>query len=849
MKHPFATPLLLRSSLRHFLGHPWMTILAMFGIALGVAVVTAVDLANEGAMRAMRLTMASLSGHTTHRLSGPTTGMEEHLFGPLRWADGVQQAAPIVEGVARLVTFPDRTLRIMGVDPIADAPIRPHLTRNTRGVDLKALVTIPGTALLSTRTATRFGIRTGDTMPLKVGEKKHEITIIGLLDVSDPLIRQGLADTLVMDVASAQELLDFQGRLTRIDLVLTPGSPLPPAPKHTRWIETERRTRALEGLTESFRLNLAVLGMLALMVGMFIIFNTITFSVVRRRHIIGLLRAQGVTRQELLVQLFADGLLLGIPGTLLGLLLGLALGQGLLGLVVQTINDLYFELQVTRLPLDPWSLAKGGLLGIGATLIATWPAAWEAVAIPPSLALTRSTLEHTIQQGVQRAGRWGAGILLLGGLILLLPGQNLYAGFAALGCFTVGAALLVPTTMMLLVGWIQPMVRRWLPWTWTLALGAVPRNLSRTGVAVAALTLSVATTIGMGILVESFRDTVERWLTETVASDIYVSTGETSTGAGVEVGILDPELIATLSRVPGIESVGLGRRVSLDTPEGLLNLFVLDIDQARFSERWFLKGNAQDLWPPFQRGEIVVISESLAFRRKLDVGATLELPTPTGLHSFPIAGIHADFRADTGSITVSRTLFARYWDDPAMASMGIRIRAGETVETVMDRLNLAAGPAHSLEIQSNRGLREASLEIFDRTFAVTRVLRLLSVVIAFFGIWTALMAIQLERTRELAVFRALGMTRGEVLRLNLLETTFMGIIAGGIAMPLGWFMGLLLVEVINHRSFGWSLQMTTSPAMILQAMVIAVPTALLAGLIPSWHMARTPPLEALREQG
>ncbi|MBF0349082.1 MAG: ABC transporter permease, partial [Magnetococcales bacterium] len=156
-------------------------------------------------------------------------------------------------------------------------------------------------------------------------------------------------------------------------------------------------------------------------------------------------------------------------------------------------------------------------------------------------------------------------------------------GFVALGCFTVGAALLVPTTMMLLVGWIQPMVRRWLPWTWTLALGAVPRNLSRTGIAVAALTLSVATTIGMGILVESFRDTVERWLTETVASDIYVSTGETSTGAGVEVGILDPELIATLSRVPGIESVGLGRRVSLDTPEGLLNLFVLDIDQARFS--------------------------------------------------------------------------------------------------------------------------------------------------------------------------------------------------------------------------------------------------------------------------
>jgi len=824
-----------------------MTFLAIFGIALGVAVVTAVDLANQGAMRAMRLTMESLSGQSTHRLVGPVGGMDEAVFGQLRWSQGVEHAAPVVEGSVLAVDFPNQVLKLLGVDLVADAPFRPHLLQNAEGIDLKSLVTVPQTAILSVETATRFGLKNGERLHLLVAGKKREVTIIGLLSATDPLIRQGLADTLVVDVATAQELLDFHGRLTRVDLILSPGAEKPPVPEPLRWVETERRTQALEGLTQSFRLNLSVLSLLALLVGMFIIFNTITFSVVRRRSLIGLLRAQGVTRGELLTQLLADGLLLGIPGTALGLIMGVALGKGLLILVVQTINDLYFGLQVTGLPLDLTVMVKGGLLGVGASLVAAWPAAWEAVSISPSTALSRAALEVSAGRGVIRAGGLGALMMAGSGVIWIVPGHNLYAGFAVLGFFTVGAALLTPGLMVLLVELSKPVMRRYGGWMGWLALGSVPRNLSRTGVAVAALTVSVATVVGMGILVESFRGTVVRWLEETVASDIYVSTGETSTGAGVEVGILDPGLIETLAKVPGVASVGLGRRVALETQGGIVNLFVLDVDWSRFSERWFLKGDAKDLWPRFQKGEILLVSESLAFRRKLDLGSLLEIPTPMGIKSFPIVGIYADFRADTGSVTISRAMFAHYWGEKAMASMGIRVEEGVRIEDVMDKLKQAAGLSSSVEIQSNRGLRQASLDIFDRTFAVTRVLRLLSVLIAFFGIWTALMAIQLERTRELAVFRALGMTHDELFRMTLMETGIMGIIAGLLAMPLGWFMGLILIEVINYRSFGWSLHRDASLGMLAQALVISVPTALVAGAFPAWRMARTPPLESLRE--
>lgn len=842
-----ATPLLLRASVRYFMGHPWMTFLAIVGIALGVAVVTAVDLANQGAMQAMKLSVAALSGHTTHRLVGPSGGLDEALFGSLRWLDGVEQAAPIIDGQVVWSAKPDKILHVLGVDLLADAPLRPHWVHQAVGIDLKKMMTTPGAVLLAKETANRLGVQAHGTLTVLVFGKSQQLQVIGLLDDSDPMIRHGLQDTLVVDVASAQELLGFYGHLTRVDIKLRPGAELPRVPEQYRWVAMEHRSQTLESLTQSFRLNLSVLSMMALMVGMFIIFNTITFSVVRRRHLIGLLRAQGITRGELMRQLLLDGCLLGIPGTLLGLLLGIALGKGLLILVVQTINDLYFGLEVTGLPLDPFTLLKGGLLGLGASLVATWPAAWEAVAIAPSSALTRSTLESATGRGVIRVGRWGVGMLGAGLLIVALPGHHLYAGFIALGFLTSGAAMLVPMLMVGLVRMAQPGMRHYGGWMGTLALGAVPRHLSRTGVAVAALTVAVATVVGMGILVDSFRLTVERWLEETLSSDIYVSTGETSTGAGVDVGILDAQLIETLSHVPGVASVGLGRRVGLDSQVGMINLFVLEVDWSRFKDRWFLAGDAKELWPHFQHGDTLLISESLAFRRKLGVGSELLLPTPTGEHRFTVGGIYADFRADTGSVTISRTLFARYWRDNAMATMGIRVEPGAVIDDVMERLKQAAGRENTLDFQSNRGLKEASLQIFDRTFAVTRVLRLVSVVVAFFGIWTALMAIQLERTRELAVFRALGMTVNELFHMSLLETGIMGCIAGLLAMPLGWGLGWVLIDVINYRSFGWSLHMDTRFAVVFQAVLIAVPTAIAAGFFPARTMARTPPLEALRE--
>ena len=839
------TPLQWRSSWRHFQGHPWLTGLAVFSIALGVAVVTAVDLANSGAMHALRLTVQSLSGQATHRLLGPPAGVPEAVYPPLRHHPSVRHAAPVVQGSAITLDPAEQRLAILGIDILAESPFRPHLARSAPSADLKGLLLRPNSGFLLAETAEKLRLKPDTTFRIVAAGQTHPITLLGLLDPSDPLVRQGLSNTLVVDIATAQELLGMTGLLSRVDLVLDPDAPPLAPPTGLRLIATESRTATLEAMTRSFRMNLTVLSLLALMVGMFIIYNTITFSVVRRRHIIGLLRAQGVTRREIFRQLLADGLLLGLPGTLLGIGLGILLGEGLVGLVARTINDIYFALQVTDLHPAPLSLAKGVALGIGASLVATVPPAWEATSVPATSALARSTLEGEPDRWPVASAASGVAALLGCGLLLAIPTTALFPGFAALALFTVGAALLCPILTMLLLIILKKPMKRLFGFTGVLANGGVWRNLSRTGVAVAAVTAAVATAVGMGIMIQSFRSTVVHWLERTVASDIYVSVAGTLATSGSVT--LEPELIRTFSGVEGVASVGLGRRIILESPRGSTRLFVLDIDRQRFAEMLFIQGDAATIWPRFQSEPVVVVSESYAFHQHLGLGDRIALPTPDGEASFAIAGIFSDFRADSGMVAMSRNLFRRLWRDDGMITMGIRLKPGADLEEVMARMRELAGEETPLEIRDNRTLRQASMEIFDRTFAITRVLRLLAVMVAFFGVLTALMAIELERSRELAVFRALGMTPGELRRLITLETGLVGLVAGLIAIPMGWILGNLLIQVINYRSFGWTLHLDLDPLLLLQALVIAVPTAMLAGVLPARRMARTSPAEALRE--
>src|SRR5437899_1353527 len=463
--------MLARLAARQLRSHPWQLGLAILGIALGVAVAVSIDLANGSALRAFALATEAVSGRATHRSLGGPSGLPDDLYRRLRVDVGVRRAAPIVDGDVAVagrgadVAAADRagdvpsaagagneaasgrvgrSLHLLGIDPFVDGDFRPYLgsddRRESRGRDALSraadLVGRPGTALIAASTARDLNLAIGRDLAIEVSGHRRTLTIVGLLQPADPASARALDGLLVTDIATAQETLGAVGRLTRIDLIVgddAPGRALlariaQALPAGADLVAAGSQAGATARMILAFQWNLAALSLLALVVGMFLIYQTMTFSVVQRRPLIGSLRALGVTRTEIFGLVMSEALVIGIVGTLAGLALGFAMAQGLLRLVTRTISDLYFVVSVREVAIDPVTLAKSVLLGIGATALAALPPALEATAAPPRIVMTRAALEGSARRRARRAGWLGLIVLAAGAVVLAVP-AGIVVGF------------------------------------------------------------------------------------------------------------------------------------------------------------------------------------------------------------------------------------------------------------------------------------------------------------------------------------------------------------------------------------------------------------------------------------
>jgi putative ABC transport system permease protein len=379
-----------------------------------------------------------------------------------------------------------------------------------------------------------------------------------------------------------------------------------------------------------------------------------------------------------------------------------------------------------------------------------------------------------------------------------------------------------------------------------MAAGGVVASLSRTGVAIAALVIAVSVTVGVGVMIASFRGSVERWLDRSLAADVYASV---PTRGGGFIGGTVPPLLADKARaLPGVRAVRTLRRVEILGSIGRIRLIGLGTDLASLTRSFELKeGDESTVWPAFAAGQAIVVSEPFSSRTGLAKGDSLTLTTRHGPRSFPIAGVYYDYASDQGLVLISRTSYLSQWNDPGLSGFSLDLDPDAEADEVIARLREAIAPV-ALSIQSNRDLKRASLAVFDRTFLITSVLRLLAGLVAFVGVLSALMALQLERARELGVLRATGLTPGQLWQLVTAQTGLMGLAAGLLALPVGLTLAAIMIYVINRRSFGWTIRMDWSPEVLAQAVALALGAALLAGIYPAFKMARTEPAAALREE-
>ncbi|HEX3035410.1 MAG TPA: FtsX-like permease family protein [Thermodesulfobacteriota bacterium] len=850
-------PSLLRISFRYIKQHLLQSVLLALGIALGVAVIIAVDLANKSANRSFSLSSESLVGRATHQIIGGPSGIDENLYRRLRIELSIKNSAPVVEGYVTAIELNYRTMHLLGVDPFAESRFRNLISSQNGRIPLKTLtafLTEPDSVLISEELARRVGLVLGSDLTLKHGSRFIKVRIVGLLQPQDELSRHALGGVLIADLSTAQEILNQTGKLSRIDLIIDTasaggkdtlrdiGNILPEG----AYIELpEVRTNNIQQMSKAFQLNLFALSLLAIVIGVFLIYNTITFSVVQRRPILGTLRALGVTRGQIFTMIIIETVILGVVGAVLGLALGTVLGRGIVHLVTRTISDLYFTLTVTDFSVSPQSLFKGAFIGISASAISAVLPAWEAAYVSPAQAIRRSELESRIMCIIPWISTAGLCIVSLGGFLLLLPLSRLDIGFGALFAILIGSALFVPIGTIALMYLVMPLSRKLPDVIARMALRSIVRSLSRTAPAIAALMIAVSVIVSVNIMIGSFRKTVVDWLESTITADIFITipAGNISGNQG-----FSPRLAQEISEFPAIREVATARRVQINTPKyGLVNLVAVTEDIATNRRFAWTEGGRTNVWEKFRRDE-VFISESFAYHHNIrgTPDATIQLRTDRGVHDFDVAGIYYDYASQNGTVLMADSVYRKFWNDSQISSIAAFIESDYKIDSVIEGLEARFAGRYSLIVQSNRDLRLSALNVFDRTFTITGALRLLAAIVAFIGVFSALMSLELERIREIGVLRAVGMTTSQVSRMIFFETGLIGFTAGLMALPVGTILALILVHVINLRSFGWTLEFVMRAEYFLEALAIAVIAAVLAGIYPALSFGRTKITDAIR---
>ncbi len=847
--------LLARSSWHFYRRHPAQLLLSLLGIMLGVAIVTAVLITNDSSQRAFALSSEALYGRTTHQLTG-ALGVDQASYVQLRKDWPNLPMAPVIQAH---VAIGDEVFSILGLDPFSEvgfermSPAMASSAGNTNLADtseatLRALLQ-PDALLISDTSAALRGWEAGQRLLIDVGGRKVEATLAGTFSSSSPAAATGL---LTGDIGFVQSLLQRGDRIDRVDLILSDAQhaalldDLPPTLALDPAIS---RQQTMQAMTRGFHINLTAMSLLALVVGVFLIHNTMTFAVVQRREIFAIKRITGITAGTLLLSILAEALVISLIGSVLGIALGYALAHVLIGLTTQTINDLYFVLHVQQIWFSPWLVAAGLLLGIGSSVLAASLSALDAAGTSPIQARQRSLIEQRTGRVLPLFAALGVVMMVAGLVLAVLPLQSLILGFVALMLLILGYGLALPWLVKLLAGACRRLCARF-GISLSLAIGGIERNISRTGLAIAALSIAVSATFGVEIMIGSFRSTVDEWLGSTLQSDIYVSA---PTAVSSEGSLMLPDGIAAQARtIEGITSISTGRSLAVSTDVGNINMLVVephDDSGAGFDLIDASDRQAAAAWAQWSLDDTVMISEPLATRYQLAAGDELQLFTQRqGMQPFAIAAVFRDFGSSHGKLLMARSVYSRHWQDSQIGTLGILLddpaADQRLLETLRDTLSSSEQP---LLIRSNTAIHAQSLAVFDRTFEVTRVLRWLTVGVAFIGIFSALLALHLERAREFAIIRASGATRLQIMRVVLLQTLIMGVFAGLLALPLGWFMSEILVKVINVRSFGWSMQSLLPDGAIPETLILACLSALLAGIYPAWRLSRANIAAQLRD--
>lgn len=842
---------------------PFRLALTLVGVALGVAVFIAVKMANETSTRAFENSLVAISGKTQLEVSAGGLGVDENLILSLRDMKEVKRAAPVMQrhvwvqkadGTGdrwrRGAPTQGRAVLALGLDLLGDNDFRGYQFENKYArEEILSRIADPQGLFIARGVADALGAGVGDSVEIEAA-RRMRFRVRGVLK-PEGMAKSMDGRLLIMDIGVAQEVFERFGRLDRIDLILEDDDEiesirekiqriLPPGAIVER---PARRGRDVEKMLASFQLNLTVLSVISLLVGCFLIYNTMSASVLRRRGEIATLRSLGMTSKGIVCLYGAEALCIGLAGSCLGVAMGVFMAQGALSFISQTIRNLYAFLEVRHVLFGPRELFWGFGMGLGVSLVSgIYPAIVASRQSPRQGAVeARGKVEVRPAAIAAYAASASVAALIAYGLNL----RALAQGTPWPGYLSAAAVILATALASLPVVLLGSIIIRRLPGgavnAWLAAHG-LGRHPHRNAVTLSSLAIAVAMLVSLIIMIESFRATVEIWTRQTLRADFYAAPASRFI-KGSKASVSE-DAIQAIGGVSGVAAVGGFRAVRLPWRGERITLaggdFLIEAERGR---RLFLEGGSKETITRARRRGEAIITETFSNLYGVKKGDLLRLPAPGGEVAVRVAGVYYDYTTDGGFVVVDREFLKKHWGDDRLSALAIYLTENAEPEEVRKSLEGVLDP--TMVLISNAGLKKRVSSIFDQTFAITYALEFIAVVVALLSVATGLSSNILERVHEIGALRAMGLNRKGIISAIMGEAVILGALSVLVGLGAGVCLAAILIFVVNKLSFGWTIQYIFIWKTMAVYLLVVVLASLAAGWLPARAAARIPIREAL----
>lgn len=826
--------------LPYFKEHKLKVLLSVLGVALGVAVFISIRSASVSADQAMINFVKSISADSDLEVSYARTGLDENIYPKIVQTEGVELASPIISTRTRIkVDNKYHSIHVLGIDIIRRGQA-PGQIRNNQ-FNFMNFISEPGQVIVTEAFLNKYKLTKKDSFVLVTGKKELKCSIASVIKSSESPMSKD-PRLILMDIFLAQDLFNKENKIDRVDVTISKGFTIDDVKTNLRQnlgkqirIRTAGEKVKQSGvLYRSFKLNLTVVSSISLLVGMYLIFNTINTSIIQQRREIGILRALGTRKSEILILFTVEGFVIGIIGSIVGIILGYFLAQVSVAIFTQKISRSYLLSNVSDIDFSPELIIIALFIGIAMSVISSIIPALSTLKISPA-----ETIRSVSYENRKRLSILPYSIISIVFLILALISSQLKPvmgipvfGFLANFLIILGFSFLSPLIIKTLLQLARPLLYKYMKIEMSLGAENLTKALARNAITISTLMISISLIISIFSLINSYHYSIGKWFKQVNNAEFSIVSG--SNYSDGEIYPMKEEVAELLKDIKAIKEIDYYRFYNSSYNDYLLDIHSFRVDVAsKVVQYSFASGNQKEAFQLMKTNEAVLISQQLSEKFNLNKGDKITLETPGGKKNFIIAGVVVNYLSTQGVVSISRELFKKYWNDNLVDIYKIYTHKNIDMIEVKKEIENKVKGNNNLLVSTLGDFKGEVLGAIDETFYMFHALEAITIIIAVMGVVNALLTSILERSREIGILRSIGAMKKQITVMILSEAAFIGFSGALIGILTGIALSYVTVYIINVQTVGWYLELKLPLDIIFYLIVISIVLTILAGYYPS----------------